>query len=125
MRYVRYAFLAVLAAVLVTVALANRESVTLTVLPEDMAALVGWNASLSLPLFLVILGGIVAGLLIGFVWEWLRERHIRAEAARNRREVSRLEGELSRAKAQGAATASGGAASRGDVVALSDLRRQG
>ena len=28
---------------------------------------------LELPLFLVIFGGIVAGLLIGFVWEWFRE----------------------------------------------------
>ena len=130
MRYLRFGFLAVLAAVLVTVALANSDSVTLTVLPTDMAALLGWNASMTLPLFMVIMGGIVAGLLIGFVWEWLRERHIRAEAARSRREVARLEGELSRAKAQPAAQAAAVSgtrtdAPRADVVALTDRRRQG
>jgi lipopolysaccharide assembly protein A len=36
----------------------------------------------------VIFGGILVGLLIGFIWEWLREHRIRAEAARTRRELT-------------------------------------
>ncbi|MFP7570143.1 lipopolysaccharide assembly protein LapA domain-containing protein [Marivita sp. S2033] len=100
MRYIRYAFLAVLAIVLVAVALANREMVTLTLLPAGLADLVGMNRSIGLPLFVVILGGIIAGILIGFVWEWLREHKHRAAAARRQAEVKKLERELRRTQAE-------------------------
>ncbi|MBA84596.1 lipopolysaccharide assembly protein LapA domain-containing protein [Thalassobius sp. S69A] len=96
MRYIRYAFLASLGVVLITVALANRGAVTLTLLPEPLAELLAVNWTLKLPLFVVIFGGIVAGLLIGFVWEWLREHKHRATAARKEREVHDLERKLKR-----------------------------
>ena len=98
MRYLRYLFLAVLGICLVTVALANHQMVTLRLLPEDMAAFAGISWELRLPLFAVVLGGIVAGLLIGFVWEWLREAKHRAEAGRARRDASKLEREVKRLK---------------------------
>ena len=62
MRYIRYAFLAALAVVLVTVAVANRTPVELRLLSDTLAGLIGVNATVTLPLFLVIFGGIVAGL---------------------------------------------------------------
>jgi hypothetical protein len=43
---------------------------------------------------MVIFGGIIAGLLIGFVWEWFREMKHRSTASRKTREVARLEREL-------------------------------
>ena len=94
MRTVRYAFLAVLGLVLIIVALANRGAVTLNALPAELAGIVGVAPSVSLPLFIVILGSIVFGILIGFVWEWLREHKHRAEAAAQRRERQRLEREM-------------------------------
>jgi uncharacterized integral membrane protein len=100
MRYIRYAFLAALALILVSVALANRGMVTLQLLPGALSDLVGLNRTVDLPLFLVIFGGIVAGLLIGFVWEWLREHKHRAEAAARRNEVKRLEREVRRLKGE-------------------------
>lgn len=96
MRYIRYAFLAVIGVVLVTVALANRDAVTLTLLPTPLADLLQMQYSISLPLFVVIFGGIIAGLLIGFVWEWLREHKHRAAAAAKQREVHDLERKLKR-----------------------------
>ncbi|MDZ4096465.1 MAG: DUF1049 domain-containing protein, partial [Paracoccaceae bacterium] len=72
-RYLRYLFLAALAVCLLTLALANRDLVVLRALPVDMAAFLGYSWAVTLPLYLVILGGIVAGLMIGFVWEWFRE----------------------------------------------------
>jgi lipopolysaccharide assembly protein A len=97
MRYVKLAFLGLLALVLLTLSLANRAPVTLRLLPEDTGAYLGLDYTLELPLFLVILAGLVAGLLIGFVWEWLREHRHRAEAARARREAERLEARLDQA----------------------------
>ena len=100
MRYIRYAFLAVLAIALVSVALANRGMVTLTLLPSGLSDMAGMNRSIDLPLFIVIFGGIVAGLLIGFVWEWLREHKHRAAASQRGAEVKKLERELRRTKAE-------------------------
>jgi len=98
MRYIRYVFLGLLALGLITVALANRGAVTLHLLPDGVAGFVLLPNTLDLPLFVIIFGGIVAGLLIGFVWEWFREHKVRAEGARARREVKTLEREMTRLK---------------------------
>ncbi|TCS61839.1 lipopolysaccharide assembly protein LapA domain-containing protein [Primorskyibacter sedentarius] len=100
MRYIRYAFLGALAVILIAVALANRGLVTLRLLPAELAEFLGLTQTIDLPLFLVIFGGIAAGLLIGFVWEWLREHKVRAEASRKQSEVKKLERELRRVKGQ-------------------------
>jgi lipopolysaccharide assembly protein A len=96
MRYARYLLLVVLGLWLITVALANRDVVTLRLLPPDIQSLAGWGAVVQLPLFMVIFGSIVAGILIGFVWEWLREHKYRSAAATRAREVERLEREVAR-----------------------------
>lgn len=93
-RYLRYVFLAALALGLLVVAQANRAPVSVRLLPEDLAALTGLSFGMQLPLFIVIFGGIVAGVLIGFVWEWFRERKHRSTASTKTREVTRLEREL-------------------------------
>ncbi|HBQ36224.1 MAG TPA: DUF1049 domain-containing protein [Rhodobacteraceae bacterium] len=100
MRYIRYAFYLVLAICLVTVAMANRGAVTLHLLPEQLAGFAGLPNTLELPLFVIIFGGIIAGLLVGFVWEWLREHKIRSEAAKARRDVKDLEREVVRLKGE-------------------------
>lgn len=96
MRYIRYAFVLVLGLVLLVLALANRGLVTLALLPDDLAGLSGVQAQIELPLFAIILGGIAAGIVIGFVWEWLREHRFRADAARRAREVAQLQREVGR-----------------------------
>lgn len=93
-RLLRYAFLLGLALVLMTVALANRTLVTVRLLPDDLAAVLGRDWAIELPLFLVIFAGIVAGLLIGFVWEWFREHKHRVYASSKSREVAQLKREL-------------------------------
>ncbi|MBV7394667.1 LapA family protein [Mameliella sediminis] len=103
MRYIRYAFLAALAVALITVALANRATVTLNTLPEGLARVPGMDIlsfSIEMPLFLAIFAGIVAGLLIGFVWEWLREYKHRAEASAKKTEVRKLERQLKKTQAE-------------------------
>lgn len=98
MRTIRYAFLAALAVVLITVALANRTVVTLALLPAELADVLNIGYSVSLPLFVVIFGAIIAGLLIGFVWEWMREYKHRSAASTHRREKEQLAREVSKLK---------------------------
>jgi len=99
LRYIRYGFLAALGLALIVLALANRSIVALKLLPDGIAGFAGFNLTLQLPLFLVVFAGIVAGLLIGFVWEWLREARIRTEGNRAKRTAASLEREVRRLKA--------------------------
>lgn len=100
MRYIRYACIATFAVALIAVALANRSVVSLQLIPSEVAGWFSVNPQISLPLYLVIFGGIVAGLLVGFVWEWIREHNQRAEAARQAREMRRLQRELAKLKGE-------------------------
>ena len=98
MRYVRYLCIAIFAIALIAVALANRSMVSLKLLPTEVSGWFALNPEIQVPLFIVILGSIIAGLLVGFVWEWIREYGQRAEAARQAREMRRLEREVARLK---------------------------
>ncbi len=114
LRYIRYAILALIAVGLVSVSMANRQIVELKLLPEVFQdVLGGFNLTISLPLFLVVFGGLAIGLLVGYIFEWLREHKQRAEAAAQRREMDRMRRELRRVK---------GAAAEGkdEVIALLD-----
>ncbi|MEM9579621.1 MAG: LapA family protein [Pseudomonadota bacterium] len=100
MRYIKYAILAAIAVVLVSISLANRQMVSLELLPPDLGALLNFNMVADMPLFVVIFGGVAIGLLIGFLWEWIREYRQRAEAAAQRREMDRMRRELKRLKGE-------------------------
>ena len=82
----------------------------------SVAALIGLDLRLQLPLFLVIFAGILAGLAIGFVWEWVREMKHRTTASTKTREVRKLERELALLKDQTALPGD-------DVLALLDSPR--
>jgi|TARA_B110000908_G_C10084557_1_gene371134 uncharacterized integral membrane protein len=100
MRYVRYLCIATFAVALISVALANRAVVSLQMLPAEVSGLFAVKPSIEMPLFIVILGSILTGLLVGFVWEWIREYGERAEAAKQAREMRRLQRELEKLKAE-------------------------
>ncbi len=93
-RYLRYLTLAAVGLALLIVALANRTPVLLKAMPDDFAAFLGLTWQMQLPVFVVLFGGIVIGVLVGFLWEWAREHKHRATASTKTREVSRLEREL-------------------------------
>lgn len=100
MRYIRYASIAIFGLALVLIALANRQMVELQVLPKELAGLAALNPSYQMPLFVVIFGGILAGLIVGFIWEWIREAGERAAAARQAREMASLRAEIARLKGE-------------------------
>lgn len=100
MRYIRYASIAIFATALILVALANRQSVSVQIVPPELSGVAALNPSYEVPLFIVIFGGILAGLVIGFVWEWIREAKERAEATRLRRELAALRAEVKSLKGE-------------------------
>ncbi len=116
MRYVRYAILAILTLALIALAVANRAPVQVHALPSGLAGLFGVDWAIQVPLFVVLFGGAVAGLAIGFLWEWLREHKHRKAATRTSREVTRLEREIAVMRDASATPA------RDEVVAILDRK---
>lgn len=100
MRYIRYVSIAIFALALVLVALANRVLVPVRLVPEELSGLTAISPAHEVPLFVVIFGGILAGLVIGFIWEWIREAGERAAAAKQAREMARLRAEIKRLNAE-------------------------
>ena len=98
MRYLRYLVLGLIAIGLVIVALANRDNVILTLIPKGLGGLLGFNAQIQVPLFIVIFLGVGVGLLIGFFWEWLREMKHRNAAKSEHLHVVRLERQITKLK---------------------------
>ena len=102
-RYAIYAFYAAVAIVLTVLCVANLAPVTLNTLPEGLSRIpqLGWlSYSVSIPLFAVALGGLVLGLVLGEVFEWLREHKYRAEASNRKSEVKHLERQLKKTQAE-------------------------
>lgn len=86
---------------------------TVRAMPEAMGDLLGLSPDVQLPLFVVIFIGVGAGLMIGFLWEWVREHRIRAEGRAKSREVETLKREVDQLRG-----AAAGAKSEDDVLAL-------
>ncbi|NIY71884.1 LapA family protein [Marivivens donghaensis] len=111
MKTIRYAFWGLVALVLVLVGLANRDIVTLRAMPQAMADLLHISPDIQLPLFVAIFAGVGIGLLIGFLWEWMREHPVRKQARRQGKEAKKLRQEL-------ATRSDGTGHSKDDVLAL-------
>jgi putative membrane protein len=94
MRTLKLVLLGLILVALVVLALANREPVSLELLPAGMARVM--QVSVELPLFIVILISVVVGIVIGYLFEWLREHKHRRRAAEKAREAARLSGEVER-----------------------------
>ena len=92
MRVVYWAAVAVAAVVLMLFAVSNRTPVSLGLWPLPFAA--------ELPLYLLALGALLAGFLIGILGGWLAGGSRRAELRRARRRIAALERELTTTQAQ-------------------------
>lgn len=98
MRTIKLILLALILVVVVVLALANRQAVTLNLLPEGLSGIL--PASREVPLYLVSLVSIGVGLLLGYILEWLREHKHRRRAAEKAREAAQLNREVDRLRKQ-------------------------
>lgn len=92
MRAIKIVLLGILLIAIVVLALANRQMVTLSLLPEGVLSILPYSREV--PLFAVILASVFAGLMLGYVLEWVREHKHRREASQKRREANRLKREV-------------------------------
>ena len=94
MRYVRMLLVALLAIILAGVALANRQLVTVSLFPGRLDRYMGGDWQVQMPLFLVIILALLAGMILGLIWEWMRETAVRQESARRAHDLQVLEREV-------------------------------
>jgi putative membrane protein len=94
MRTLKIVILGLILVAIVVLALANRAPVTLNLLPDGMARVM--PLQVQVPLFVVSLVSIVVGMVIGYLFEWLREHKHRKRASQNAREAAKLEREVDR-----------------------------
>ena len=99
MRYIAYLFYGSIFLTLVLLATANRTVIELRMLPEDFIFF-GLDFSISLPVYLIFFSGTLLGVLVGVLWEWLREYKHRAKLNNQNRELRRMENELNKLKDQ-------------------------
>ena len=67
-------------------------------LPSELDGLLGIGVSLSIPVFVLFLSGVILGLFVGFVWEWIREMKHRSASNRKSRDLAKVQNELNKLK---------------------------
>ena len=97
-RYIRVIFLACLFIIILTLAVANRELVDIRMLPSELEGFLGGGMIFTIPIFVLFLCGVIFGLFVGFVWEWIREMKHRSAASRKSKKLAKVENELSQLK---------------------------
>jgi uncharacterized integral membrane protein len=98
LRFVKLVFLVLVLLALVFLFFANNDPVVLNLMPDALANAMGMRNEFTVPLFLVVVGALLIGIVVGYVLEWLREHQYRAEARVHRREASRLRQEVASVK---------------------------
>ena len=68
------------------------------VLPSELEGFLGGGMIFSIPIFVLFLCGVIFGLFVGFVWEWIREMKHRSASSRKSKELAKVENELSQLK---------------------------
>ena len=68
------------------------------ILPSELAGFLGDGMIFSIPIFVLFLCGVIFGLFVGFVWEWIREMKHRSASSRKSKELAKVENELSQLK---------------------------
>ena len=68
------------------------------ILPSELEGFLGGGMIFSIPIFVLFLCGVIFGLFVGFVWEWIREMKHRSASSRKSKELAKIENELSQLK---------------------------
>ena len=68
------------------------------ILPIELEGFLGGGMIFSIPIFVLFLCGLIFGLFVGFVWEWIREMKHRSASSRKSKELAKVENELSQLK---------------------------
>jgi uncharacterized membrane-anchored protein YhcB (DUF1043 family) len=72
--------------------------VDIRILPSELEGFFGDGMIFSIPIFVLFLCGVIFGLFVGFVREWIREMKHRSASSRKSKELAKVENELNQLK---------------------------
>ncbi len=96
MKYLVYLFYILIAVILITIAIYNRDPATITLTPDWLPLFGG--VKLTAPLFALIYIALFAGMALGLFFEYIRESGYRRQARKAKRELKKNEKELQKTK---------------------------
>ena len=68
------------------------------ILPSELEGFFGDGMIFSIPIFVLFICGVIFGIFVGFVWEWIREMKHRSASSRKSKELAKVENELNQLK---------------------------
>jgi len=92
MRILKLILLAVMALFIIMLVIANRETVTVQLLPAEFGFVSDWSQRM--PLAVVMIGLATGGFALGWFWEWMRDQRTRTVARQRGRKIVKLEREV-------------------------------
>ena len=87
---INYILYGIVAIVLIFIALANREIILISLVPEELS-FIGYNFQLNTPIFFIFFAGFAFGIMVGFILEWTREYKLRSASSYKTLELSNME----------------------------------
>ncbi|MBE7636111.1 DUF1049 domain-containing protein [Sneathiella sp. P13V-1] len=115
MKYISWAFLAILGLIIITLSIGNRDTVTFSLFPLPFV--------MDIPLFILILSGGFLGVILGAFRTWMADGKARRENRANKQEVLRLKGVVSRLEREMAAQDAAIAKDADHLLKLADHRK--
>ncbi len=92
MKYIRYALYAFVSIFFILLAFNNNDPVDFVLVPDFIPGIN--EISVTVPLFIVTLGALLVGLVLGYIFEYVREARIRRKASRAQKELKKTTAEL-------------------------------
>lgn len=92
MRILKMILLVIIALFIILLVIANRESVTVELMPAEFGFVTDWSREVPLAVVMIVMA--TGGFALGWLWEWLRDQRTRTVARERRRKITALEREV-------------------------------
>ena len=98
MNYLKFLIWTLVGLILILFALSNNQTVEIHVLPDSFGGSSGLEANYSLPLFVILYAILTLGLILGILFEFLRERKHRVNLKQAHKDIKLLQSEMEKLK---------------------------
>ena len=100
MKYLKLLILTIVGIILIIFAISNNQIIEVRILPDNFGGFVGLKPIYSLPFFVILYPTLVLGLLLGFFFEYFRERKYRVKLKQANKDIKFLQSEKKKLKSK-------------------------